>query len=140
MPRPGRIFTLNIRSQTVGLAEFSVPARGGLMLVNCRLREIPVDIAVDEAARRAQITLIVREMMEELHIRHGHVNYALAGQSVFARFVKLPAMEEEKIEKIIFFEAQQNVPFPIDEVVWDYQLVGGGLGEGNGREQGCGEQ
>ena len=99
------------------------------MLVNCRLREIPVDVAVDEAARRAQITLIVREMMEELHISHGHVNYALAGQSVFARFVKLPAMEEEKIEKIIFFEAQQNVPFPIDEVVWDYQLVGGGVGE-----------
>src|SRR5207302_9275085 len=27
------------------------------------------------------------------------------------------------------FEAQQNVPFPIDEVVWDYQLVGGGADE-----------
>src|SRR5205807_356430 len=46
--------------------------------------------------------------------------------SVFARFVKLPAVEEEKIERIIAFEAQQNVPFPIDEVVWDYQLIGGG--------------
>ena len=45
-------------------------------------------------------------------------------QSVFARFVKLPAVEEEKIERIIAFEAQQNVPFPIEEVVWDYQLVG----------------
>ena len=57
------------------------------------------------------------------------VNYALPAQSVFARFVKLPAVEEEKIDKIISFEAQQNVPFPIDEVVWDYQLVGGGMGE-----------
>ena len=38
-------------------------------------------------------------------------------------------MEEEKIEQIISFEAQQNVPFPIDEVVWDYQLVGGGADE-----------
>src|SRR5260370_32899783 len=35
-------------------------------------------------------------------------------------------MEEEKIGRIIAFEAQQNVPFPIDEVVWDYQLIGGG--------------
>ena len=43
--------------------------------------------------------------------------------------MKLPALGEEKIERIIAFEAQQNVPFPIDEVVWDYQLVGGGLGE-----------
>jgi type IV pilus assembly protein PilM len=64
--------------------------------------------------------------MDELHIRGGKVNYAVAGQSVFARFVKLPAVEEEKIERIIAFEAQQNVPFPIEEVVWDYQLVGGG--------------
>src|SRR5205823_98036 len=55
--------------------------------------------------------------------------YAPAAQSVFARFVKLPAVEEEKIERIIAFEAQQNVPFPIDEVVWDYQLVGGGADE-----------
>ena len=31
--------------------------------------------------------------------------------------------------KIIAFEAQQNVPFPIDQVVWDYQLVGGGMDE-----------
>ena len=43
--------------------------------------------------------------------------------------MKLPAVEEEKIERIIAFEAQQNVPFPIDEVVWDYQLVGGGADE-----------
>jgi type IV pilus assembly protein PilM len=38
--------------------------------------------------------------------------------------VKLPSVEEDKIERIITFEAQQNVPFPIEEVVWDYQLVG----------------
>jgi type IV pilus assembly protein PilM len=57
------------------------------------------------------------------------VNYAVPSQSVFARFVKLPALEAAKVDKIIGFEAQQNVPFPISEVVWDYQLVGGGLGE-----------
>ena len=58
-----------------------------------------------------------------------HVNYAVPAQSVFARFVKLPGLDAEKIDKIISFEAQQNVPFPIDQVVWDYQLVGGGMGE-----------
>src|SRR2546423_7202173 len=68
-------------------------------------------------------------MMSELHLKGGPVNYATTAQSVFARFVKLPAIEEEKIERIIFFEAQQNVPFPIDEVVWDYQIVGGGADE-----------
>lgn len=57
------------------------------------------------------------------------MNYAVPSQSVFARFVKLPALQAAKIDKIVAFEPQQNVPFPIDEVVWDYQLVGGGLGE-----------
>jgi type IV pilus assembly protein PilM len=64
-----------------------------------------------------------------MHINRGPVNYAVAAQSVFARFVKLPALDAEKIDKIIAFEAQQNVPFPMDQVVWDYQLVGGGMGE-----------
>jgi len=64
-----------------------------------------------------------------MHIHRGPVNYAVPAQSVFARFVKLPALDAEKIDKIISFEAQQNVPFPLDQVVWDYQLVGGGMGE-----------
>src|SRR5207244_10165971 len=71
----------------------------------------------------------IREILNELGIKNARVNYAISGQSVFARFVRLPAVEEEKIDRIIAFEAQQNVPFPIDEVVWDYQLVGGGTDE-----------
>ncbi|HMC24325.1 MAG TPA: type IV pilus assembly protein PilM, partial [Candidatus Udaeobacter sp.] len=76
-----------------------------------------------------ETAVALREMMSELHIKHGSVNCALPAQSVFARFVKLPSLEHEKLEKVIAFEAQQNVPFPIDDVVWDYQVVGGGLDE-----------
>ena len=123
-----RLISLNLGSQTMGLAEFRVQAHGGLVLLDYRLRETSTDPTSDEM-RRAQIALVVREMMSELHIKHGAVNYALPAQSVFARFVKLPGLEKEKLEKIIAFEAQQNVPFPIDDVVWDYQLVGGGLEE-----------
>ena len=125
---PTRIITLNIGSQTIGLAEFRVQAHGGLVLANYRLREVPPDPAGEEM-RRAQIAVALREMMNELHIRRGTVNYAIAAQSVFLRFVKLPLVDEEKIDRIIGFEAQQNVPFPINEVVWDYQLVGGGSDE-----------
>jgi type IV pilus assembly protein PilM len=123
-----RLISLNLGSQTMGLAEFRVQAHGGLVLLDYRLREMSTDPTSDEM-RRAQIAVVVREMMSELHIKHGAVNYALPAQSVFARFVKLPGLEKEKLEKIIAFEAQQNVPFPIDDVVWDYQLVGGGLEE-----------
>src|SRR5215472_12622527 len=132
MPGPERLITRNLGSQTIGLAEFRV-APGGLVLVNYRLREVPLDpetgqrrdahVAFEESAA------VLREMMHEMQIPRRPVNYALPAQSVFARFVELPPVTGEKLDKIISFEAQQNVPFPLDEVVWDYQLVGGGLGE-----------
>src|SRR5438270_235407 len=128
MAKLTRIISLNLGSQTIGLAEFQGQAQGGLVLQNYRLREVLIDPA-GEGIRRTQTSATVREMMAELQIRHEAVNYAVSAQSVFARFVKLPAVEEEKIERIIAFEAQQHVPFPIDQVVWDYQLIGGGGAE-----------
>ena len=128
MPGATRMLSLNLGSHSLGLAEFQSQPNGGLVLNAYRLREVAGDPA-NEAARNAQISATLREVLAELGLKPGPVNYATAAQSVFARFVKLPAVEEEKIERIISFEAQQNVPFPIDEVVWDYQLVGGGADE-----------
>ena len=128
MPAPARILSLNLGSQTIGLAQFQAQPHGGLVLLQYRFREILADGGAD-LMRYQQISSAVAEMLDEMNIKRGAVNYAVPAQSVFARFVKLPAVEEEKIEKIITFEAQQNVPFPIDEVVWDYQLVGGGAEE-----------
>ena len=123
-----RIITLNLGSQTIGLAEFQLQPNAGLLWQNFRQREIMADPAA-EAMRNEEIAAALREMMEEMRLKKSQVNFAVPGQSVFTRFVKLPIVEEEKIERIISFEAQQNVPFPIDEVIWDYQLVGGGATE-----------
>jgi type IV pilus assembly protein PilM len=107
------------------MAEFRPRTEGGLVLRDYKRCEVAIESA-GESIRSAQITATVKEMLHETGIRNATVNYAVAAQSVFARFVRLPSVEEEKIDRIIAFEAQQNVPFPIDEVVWDYQLVGGG--------------
>ncbi len=119
-----RIVSLNLGSQTLGLAEFEAQPNGGLVLTGYRLHEILADPAT-EMDRNRQIGSALPGMMRELGIKVVPVDYAVPGQSVFTRFVKLPAVDDqEKIERIITFEAQQNVPFPIEEVVWDYQLVG----------------
>src|SRR5947199_2923186 len=132
MTAPARLTSLNIGSQTIGLAEFRV-IHGRLVLMNYRFRETSLDPATgqrrDAHAALHETAAVLREMMHVMHIHQADVNYAVAAQSVFVRFVKLPALDATKIDKIIAFEAQQNVPFPIDDVVWDYQLVGGGLGE-----------
>ena len=123
-----RIISLNLGSQSIELAEFHARPHDGLTLSGYHFREV-LDDPTGEGMQRPQIIAALREMLDELQIKSGNVNYAIAEQSVFARFVKLPAIEEEKLERIISFEAQQNVPFPIDEVVWDYQLIGGGAQE-----------
>ncbi len=126
MAFPARILSLNLGTQTIGLAEFQRAENGGLALNAYKLTEILSDPSA-EAARLPQTRLAIAEMKEALKLKKGGpVNYAISGQNLFARFVKLPIVAEDKIESIIGFEAQQNVPFPIEEVIWDYQLVGSG--------------
>ncbi|MCJ7544666.1 MAG: type IV pilus assembly protein PilM [Phycisphaerae bacterium] len=49
------------------------------------------------------------------------VAVAVSGQSGFTRFVKLPPVESKKIPDIVRFEAEQQIPFPIADVIWRWQ-------------------
>ena len=73
---------------------------------------------------------LIREALEQFlsrnTLRGDTVAIAVPGQSGLARFVKLPPVEEKKIADIVKFEAKQQIPFNLDEVVWDYQKIGSG--------------
>jgi len=73
---------------------------------------------------------LIREALEKFLSRNpigtDAVAIGIAGQSGLARFVKLPPVEENKIAEIVKFEAKQQIPFPLDEVVWDFQKISGG--------------
>ena len=122
MAASNRIFCLSLGSQTVRLAEFSLDNRGGLILCGYRTSELMADPAMD-ATRVAQTGILLREFSAAVKAAKAPANYSIPAQSVFTRFVKLPSVGEDQVDQIVAFEAQQNVPFPIDEVVWDYQLV-----------------
>lgn len=55
-------------------------------------------------------------------VKGGVVGIGVSGQSSFARFIKLPPVEPNKIPEIVRFEAIQQIPFPLEEVEWSYQL------------------
>jgi type IV pilus assembly protein PilM len=73
---------------------------------------------------------LTREALEKFlsrnNIKGDLVAISVPGQSGLARFVKLPPVEEKKIGDIVRFEAKQQIPFPLDEVVWDFQKIGAG--------------
>jgi type IV pilus assembly protein PilM len=74
---------------------------------------------------------LTREALEKFLSRNSlkgdSVIISIPGQSGLARFVKLPPVEERKIGDIVRFEAKQQIPFNLDEVVWDYQKIGAGV-------------
>jgi type IV pilus assembly protein PilM len=125
MAAPTRILTLSLGTQTIGLAEFKIGQTGGVVLSSYHTRELLADPAAD-STRIAQANLLLKEMVQALKLRGSKISYAVSSQSVFTRFVKLPSVGEEQVDQIVTFEAQQNVPYPINEVVWDYQLVDSG--------------
>ena len=125
MAAPNRILSLDLGTQTIAIAEFQTGRNGGLILTNHRTTELLADPAAD-ATRLAQAKMAIGELVGALGYKGSKVNYAVSAQAVFTRFVKLPSVGEEQVDQIVTFEAQQNVPFPINEVVWDYQLVDSG--------------
>ena len=54
---------------------------------------------------------------------------SVPGQSGLARFIKLPPVESKKIPDIVRYEARQQIPFALNDVIWDYQRMGGGSEE-----------
>jgi len=52
----------------------------------------------------------------------GVVGVSVSGSSSLARFIKLPPVEPKKIPDIVRFEAIQQIPFPLEDVEWSYQL------------------
>jgi type IV pilus assembly protein PilM len=114
---------LNLGSQRVGGAVFSKARNGDLILKSFGFAEMQGDPSV-EATRLPQLRIAVLELADKLKLRGKDVWYAIAGHVVFTRFVKLPPFDEDKADQIVEFEARQNVPFPINEVIWDYEFIG----------------
>src|SRR5262245_12518961 len=73
---------------------------------------------------------LTREALEKFlsrnQLKGDIVCISVPGQSGLARFVKLPPVEEKKIGDIVRFEAKQQIPFNLEEVVWDYQKLSSG--------------
>lgn len=115
---------LNIGSQRISVAVFETSKQGDLVLKGYASETIVADPAF-EASRELQIKVALKDMVERLNISKSKVRYAIPAQAAFMRFVKLPPIQDDNIEQLVTFEARQHVPSPLNEVVWDYELIEG---------------
>ena len=117
------LLTLDIGSHSLKLAEFA-EVRGGLEMTRYAVSDLGVD-PQGEADRSQYIITTIHDLLRESGCKPGPVLLSISGHAVFTRFQPLPEVQPDKIYQVIQYEAQQNVPFPMNEVVWDYQLISG---------------
>ena len=105
------------------LAEFEINETGGLRLKQYGFKPLGAEGA-QETTREAVVLKALQGMLAEKGIKAKNVNVCAPGFHVFSKFVKLPPVDAGKVKEIIRLEALQNVPFPLEEVVWSSQIMG----------------
>ncbi len=114
------------------------------LIINCGASRVTAAV-VSSGAGTLQIEKLVTESLQydysnddawlsavgialrALHSEHkfsGKASFVIPGNQVLTKTIRIPHVDESKRAQIIAFEAQQNIPYPLHEVVWDSQVVG----------------
>ncbi len=122
MAKPPKTAVLNLGMQTVTMAVFEPSVNGGMTLDAFASADLAADPVMD-ASREGQLKVVLSELIAKLGWKGREAACAVPSQGVFARFVSIPKIEGDKVEQMLHFEAQQNVPYPIEDVSWGFQVL-----------------
>ncbi len=95
---------------------------GNLVVENFVTESLKYDYSNEDAWLGA-----VGEALRILNNQHnfsGKASFIIPGNQVLTKTIRIPHVEASKRAQILAFEAQQNIPYPLHEVVWDSQVVG----------------
>jgi Tfp pilus assembly PilM family ATPase len=118
------ILSIDIGGDSLKMAEFMIfPDGGGMRLLRFDVREYndeQREMTLDQS-----FSEIFPAMLSENHFVSTDVMVSISGQVAFSRLSKLPPRGDDKsnIRRVIDFEAKQIIPYPMNEVIWDSQLV-----------------
>ena len=100
---------------------------GELVATQVDYIEYPKILSQPDADPQTLIAEALNQFIERNDIEEDKIAIAVPGQSGLAKFFKPPPIELKKLRDIVEFEAKQQIPFDLNEVVWDYQRMGGGI-------------
>ena len=90
---------------------------------NIRHGKILSGDGVTDAEREELVALSLRKFVNKYDLSIDEIIISVPSQNSFARFVNLPPVEEKRIPEMVKFEAVQQIPFGINDVQWDWQLM-----------------
>jgi len=114
---------LDIGSSAVKAVELKAAGRG-YRVTACGSEPLPPDSIVDGAIiDGAAVADAIRRLFEARSIRTRDVAASLSGNAVIVKKITLPAMTETELADSIYWEAEQYIPFDIQDVNLDYQVL-----------------
>jgi type IV pilus assembly protein PilM len=125
MAAPKKTLVLDLGMQFLRIAEFTLTDSGNLKMLRGARRELLLDPSLD-TSRPDQIKLALQDILKGWKLHRADVVCVLPAHVVFTRVVPLevPGGSAGQIDAVAKFEAHQNIPFPLEEVVWDYVVMG----------------
>ena len=118
----GKRLVLDIGASAVRLCEFSA-TKQGLQLTRYDQKELPLDPSIGDEERKAARQQALKELLKENKVRTRKTVFGIPGQSVFSRNRALPPVPEHKVTSIVRYEIQQQIPFSLDQIALDYQVL-----------------
>ena len=86
--------------------------------------EYPKILSQPDADPEALVAEALGTFLDRNDLKGSRVAIAVPGQAGLVKFIKLPPVEKKRIPDIVKFEAKQQIPFALEEVVWAYQQIG----------------
>jgi type IV pilus assembly protein PilM len=122
------IVGLDIGSSAVKAVELKAAGKG-FKVVAFAIQPVPPDSIVDGAIiDGAAVADAIRRVFENKAFKTKEVAASLSGNAVIVKKINLPIMTEAELAESIYWEAEQYIPFDIQDVNLDYQILNPGVG------------
>lgn len=113
---------LDIGTSAVRMCELS-PTKAGYQLTKYVQREFMIEPSMEDEEKKARRAEVLEALLKEHKVRTKKTITAVPGQSVFTRNRPLPPVPEHKVTQIVRYEIQQQIPFSLDQIALDYQVL-----------------
>jgi len=132
--RSRNLVGLDIGDNAIKVVELKEQSRGrGYQLVRAGSEPLSSEAIVDGAIMDSQLVIeTISRLFQRCKIKGSRVCTALSGHSVIVKRISLPVMSEAELAESIHWEAEQYIPFDIDDVNLDYQILEGSSLSGEG--------
>lgn len=87
--------------------------------------EYPKILNQPEAEPKVMIQEALAQFLSRNKVKGDKVAMSVSGQSGLARFFKPPPVDAKKMPDVVKYEARQQIPFALEDVIWDWQTLGG---------------